>query len=442
MMIDLKINLTIEQISHINNSKNKRTKLRRIKDITGISAGTIYEHLEDCDTTKLTRCGFCGSIRNLGSLDYTIKNNLLYLTNIKYVNDTNIKICSRNDTIETKLCKSKKLNPNSIEFVKVAYGFKNDEEANEYILNRNSSPFYSHNHESIEDYKKYQTRDLDWFGDIDRYREYIELRKFSLSRENLINIYGEDGYEEINKSKDSMSKNFCRSKYGDDWEEQYSKRCNEVKTTRENFITRYGEIDGNIKWNEYIENQRKKSIEYFNSLTISERSLIFDTTSKESFKRRFKDDWEDEYKAHQKKIQTQAQRASKESLKFYDLLINKLDKYDIIYYIGKEGNNEWFIWDDIEREVKFYDFCIPELGIIIEFHGSLWHYNPAHDYTKRTLPFGMSIEENKAKDLYKAELAKSKGFDYYVIFDTDDYEYKAEEMYGVITNKLKEMKNE
>lgn len=90
------------------------------------------------------------------------------------------------------------------------------------------------------------------------------------------------------------------------------------------------------------------------------------------------------------------------------------------YYIGVDGNKEYFIYDNENKKFNLYDFTLRELNIIIEFHGSLWHFNPNYEYPE-TLPFNLSLEENKKNDIYKETLANKHGFEYYVVFDTDNY---------------------
>ena len=76
-----------------------------------------------------------------------------------------------------------------------------------------------------------------------------------------------------------------------------------------------------------------------------------------------------------------------------------------------------------------------DLKIIIEYHGSIWHFNPNFKY-KGTLPFGMNIENHKKSDEYKKNLAIEKGFDYFVVFDTDDKDLKAIELANIIIEKF------
>lgn len=44
----------------------------------------------------------------------------------------------------------------------------------------------------------------------------------------------------------------------------------------------------------------------------------------------------------------------------------------------------------------------------------------------------MTVEKNIEKDMYKRELAVYNGFKYFVVFDTDDYEQKTNELAKII----------
>lgn len=307
-MINLNIKLSKEKIDHINNSKNRRTKNRRVKDITGIGVLDLPQYIDNLDNVddSLLRCGFCGSIRAFNYFEYVIVNEYLYIDNIKY--SKNINICSRNDTIKTKECKSKKLNPNSKEFVKIAYGFKTLEEANEYILERNASPFYKTNYDCLEEYKKAQTRGIDFFKDETKFQEYKNKIGHSNKKETMIEKYGKVKADYICRKKDSSSKKYFEEKYKEDWEKFYYEKLKKTSQGLDNFIIRYGDE------------------------------------------------------------------------------------------IGKK---------------KYYEYT-------------------------RELPFGMTLDEHKENDEYKLNLAKSNGFDYYVVFDTDDFDKKSTELSKIIYEKYKE----
>lgn len=56
--------------------------------------------------------------------------------------------------------------------------------------------------------------------------------------------------------KDSMSKEFHKAKYGDDWEIHYAKRIDGIKINLDHFNSKYGEKEGKIK---YLEVNAKKA---------------------------------------------------------------------------------------------------------------------------------------------------------------------------------------
>ena len=439
-MIDLGISLSDEEVRHILESKNRIARLLRVKKITGLYAKTLYKYLDDnIGDSAFIKCGFCGSIKLFTSFDYKIVGNNLFLCDVNYSKP--VMICSRRDTDATLNCKSKMLNPNSKEFVMSAYGFSTEAEANEFILSRNKSPFYRNNHNSDAEYKKSQRRDAEFYGSVDTWKTIKSKIAKRCSKPGLIEAHGLGRAEEICRSKDSSSKEHFKNKYGSDWEVHYNDKKNRCKQDLAAHIRRYGEVVGNIKYAEFIANCADAKNLFNSQLSKEESRLRYDTSSKEYFKRTRGDDWERHYTEKVRKTAVHASKASAESLKFYELLIDKIAWMNLEYYIGVDGNKEWFIYDSDAHKHNFYDFCISSLGIIIEFHGSIWHYNTAYDYTKRDLPYGMTLDEHKKHDQYKTQLAETSGFDYYVVFDTDNYEDLARDLAVVIKDKQNCLQN-
>ena len=438
-MIDLNISLTDEQAQYLNDSKNETTKAIRIGKLFGIKRDDIFNYLETNDLIEgLIKCSFCNSIRSF-KYNYKILNNKIFISDITY--EKELFICSRRDNELTLNCKSKKLNSNSKEYVKHAYGFDTLEEANEYILKRNKSPFYKNNHATEEDYKKYQTRDKKWYEDHNKdYDVYIKSCSYRNSINYFIERYGEEigpiEHEKFNKSKDSSSLTFFINRYGEELgTELFDIKNSKTKQTLENFISRYGEL-GEELYREYINKKSNSLREFIATLTDEERILKYDSISKSYFQRRYGDDWEHYYLISVANAVTGSPgRASKESLIFFEKLIDKISYLNLKYYIGVDELNEYFIYDNQNNKFNLYDFCIRDLKIIIEYHGSLWHFNPNFKY-KGTLPFGMNIENHKKSDEYKKNLAVEKGFDYFVVFDTDDKDLKAIELANIIIEKF------
>ena len=102
---------------------------------------------------------------------------------------------------------------------------------------------------------------------------------------------------------------------------------------KDGFILRYGEEEGNIRYNEYI-------------LQISDKC---DETGK----------------YHQ----------SKTGLSFFDKLSLEISKlgYNLTYYYG---DNEFRKYSHISNALYSLDFYIPEINLDIEFNGNYWHANP------------------------------------------------------------------
>lgn len=121
--------------------------------------------------------------------------------------------------------------------------------------------------------------------------------------------------------------------------------------------------------------------------------------------------------------------ASKESRKIFDIIISEIEQSykDIEYYIGypEAGNEEYFIIDEKTSKIFFYDFTIPELKIIIEFHGKSYHYNEEIGCIETNWR-NLDNELIKHKDLLKKELAENNEFEYIVIWEGSDYASEAE----------------
>lgn len=435
MKLCTNIKLTAEQSAHVMTAKSTIHVSRRLNKFTGYDKVKIFNQLDSLpkeQTKDLVRCAWCNSIK-LFSFDFDVIANTVWLINIKY--STEAKTCARKDNDITKNCEYRKLNPNSVDFVFIAYNFSSKEEAHQHLLNRNKSPFYKHNHSTRGDYAEYQRRDVDFFGSQERYEKYVKRISLKNSKEYVIENFGIKEWEKRCKSKDSMSVEFHREKYGEYWESHYNKRCQSVSSNLEQCINRYGKEQGIEFYNELIVNNRTRLKDRLDKMSPEERKFNFDTVSKDYFKRVYGDDWVEPYKQRQINSTVPVGRASKESLKFFNLLLVKIQRLDLKYYIGDGESKEYFLWCSESHRIRLFDFTLPDLRVIIEFNGSMFHYNPNYDYSKRDLPFGQTIEEARDNDKRKQQLAEHNDFEYFVVFDTDDYNSKAEELANVIINK-------
>jgi hypothetical protein len=124
-------------------------------------------------------------------------------------------------------------------------------------------------------------------------------------------------------------------------------------------------------------------------------------------------------------------------LKIEDIVKKIFDNFK--FYYGKE---EYFIYDKNHKRIFFYDLCIKELNLIVEFNGSHVHPNPLtrsenwiNVFTKE------NVQQCENRDNFKNEIAKAHGFDVIVIWDTDDLEEKINLLSNLIINKIKTKQN-
>jgi len=92
---------------------------------------------------------------------------------------------------------------------------------------------------------------------------------------------------------------------------------------------------------------------------------------------------------------------SQESIEFLTpiyayLRVNGFDDKNIYW-----KDNEYSIFD--EFKIRRYDFTVPKLNLIIEYNGSMWHYNPNFEYPEDfKSPFNnLTLEELKENDEHK-----------------------------------------
>ena len=213
------------------------------------------------------------------------------------------------------------------------------------------------------------------------------FEKRRVTKENMISRYGEveglakwDDY--LIRQSFTNSKEYHMEKFGkteEEWD-QYNKNRS---MTKENMISRYGEVEGLAKWNEYTERQRY-------------------TNMKEYYVEKFGENWEEELN---KTNSAKAITLENMILKYgeiegkeryfksldgrkngYSLMasnfFNNLEALilkdfpnlsDKIYFLPK--NKEYCIHTG--DKAYFYDFVITkDINICVEFYGDVFHANP------------------------------------------------------------------
>lgn len=210
----------------------------------------------------------------------------------------------------------------------------------------------------------------------------------AMTLENQIKKYGvEEGTKRWNayckKQAETNTFEYKRKKYGISKEE--FKAYNKSRaTTLENMIAKYGPIDGPLKWEEYCNKQKDAgcSLNYFQrKYGVEKGSQVYQQINKlkqlneANFIRKY---GEAEGKIRYKRyLENQAKNTyvSKISQDFFDKLYKRLpqDVQKDCYYHNL--NQEYVIY--VKNKAYFYDFVIPSLKYCIEFNGDYWHANPA-----------------------------------------------------------------
>lgn len=81
---------------------------------------------------------------------------------------------------------------------------------------------------------------------------------------------------------------------------------------------------------------------------------------------------------------------------------------------------QFCIWSHEANQSFFYDACCTKKNKIVEYHGDYWHARPSHfDADFIVKQNGMMASEIWARDSLKEAAAKNRGFDVYVVWESD-----------------------
>jgi hypothetical protein len=274
-----------------------------------------------------------------------------------------------------------------------------------------------------------------------RWREYWDNTKFGTSLKHFIARYGEEeGKVKYNEFKTNQGFNNTLegfiSRYGPafgpvQYEEKYRKSAisnsketlvNKLvdqglglieifdkidkrwnQTSVEAFKRRYGEHDGVMKYEAYIQQNKKKNpvcVEYYLDRGIDKATAVRIIKEIQTVRRFGRGN---------------TKRASTESLRYLTPIANAVNKqFDLYYdfeYKIRLTNEEKAI--ESTNTNYIYDLCFPDMNVIIEYHGSLFHKDCDYDKTKT-----MALDDHRVdfcKDLFKKWVAESRGFDVFII---------------------------
>jgi hypothetical protein len=275
--------------------------------------------------------------------------------------------------------------------------------------------------------------------------EYIS-KKYNICLDEAIK------YVEKYKSDKSTSKENFIKKHGEDiGGEMFDKFQKTSKHTKEKYIEKYGELDGIDKWNEYVRIKKvtsKRSIDYWLKLTNNDfeyaEKLRYDhhiknfNTASVNFwinKGLSDDDAIKKVKEIYNKKQLFFARASKESLKYLNPLKDIFENLNYRVYLGIDNYHEFTLYDKPNKKLKFYDFTVPEIKLIIEYHGEKYHPNPnkltkeewdnwqCYNFDRNNKNYSKINANDKYEiDQYKKNLAINNDYTYIELWSSDSYD--------------------
>lgn len=121
--------------------------------------------------------------------------------------------------------------------------------------------------------------------------------------------------------------------------------------------------------------------------------------------------------------------ASKASMKIFNKLIKWCINNGFDYYCGTDNKKEYYLIDD-DKKIYAYDFTIPSMNLIFEFHGKFWHTKFANSNEINEL--GVSLSESYKKDKIKKELASRRGFKLVELWEEDGIEINIKKVFNIV----------
>jgi hypothetical protein len=241
----------------------------------------------------------------------------------------------------------------------------------------------------------------------EKFNLYWNNTNFSTSKFAFIRRLGE---KEGNKQYRLRSNKVSEWASGVSWEDKESYQ--KMVTTRsqsirdadynhdtlsvEAFKTRFGSIEGPLRYDQYHLERRKH-----NPLCVEYHQLRGMSVSES--RKRVK-----EIQVFRQRRASLITRGSIESSKLIFPLYKicrklGIDKDDI--FCGFGDRSEWWIVDD-RNKIYFYDFCVRSLNIIVEFHGVAYHVKPDRsNFSKLRFKDEGKIQKMVTKDIKKRDLA-------------------------------------
>jgi hypothetical protein len=260
----------------------------------------------------------------------------------------------------------------------------------------------------------------------------ILAKKSSITLDNFINKYGEiDGKVRWNRYREKQaytnSYEYKKEKYG--WtKEQYDDYNSSRAQTLEKMIKRYGEDEGAIKWMNYCERQRyTNTLSYFkekygNELGLSKFRQVNKQKGNANNPRVIAERLEITVEEAIEIILSRNNYTGKTwGSTLEQEFVNSLEKQLGFSLEYTTFTKPYGIWSELLNTYVIYD--IKHKNCIIEFNGDYWHANPKI-YKDEAVIRGTQATSIRQKDMLKLRTATNKGFITYTVWESDYKENK------------------
>lgn len=192
----------------------------------------------------------------------------------------------------------------------------------------------------------------------------------------------------------------------DEVEDLRSVELAKISHDLESCISRYGEVEGPVRYLEIKAKRRKTKEDNYGDISFMAGAKG---------------------------------KASKESLKLlFDNLCSDIDNTypELEYRIGRGENREYWLRTQ-ENQYYFYDFVIPEIKLIVEYNGTGWHYRDDETWERYAI-LKDKKDQVKERDLDKVLLAETQGYNIIVVWSDEDMETRHKEIMCAIKERIDE----
>jgi len=226
--------------------------------------------------------------------------------------------------------------------------------------------------EAMEQVKLIQSRGIGFYkGNLEKIKQRVEKRNFTFSLKTETEI------EEINRKKSwNNNTEIIAKKYKISLEDAQIKIDNANKKRLVSYLETLKRIGGyKREWSVWC-------IEYYLNKGYSiEESKQFLINKTKNYK-----------------------RYSIKSVKVIEKLIELCKSNQIYNLTFLYADKEFHLYDPIKKKARWYDLTIPELNLIIEYNGEVFH-------PRKKDSMYYTVEESIKNDLYKKDIAKKNGYD-------------------------------